>query len=182
GGGGAHPDEYALELATTVFGGFFGSRLNMNLREEKGYTYGASASVEPRLGVGPLTASSAVRADVTGPALTEFFRELEGLRERPMTQEELEAAREGLIRAIPGAFETVSGLGASASELFFKRRPMDEFARRVTGLEQATPAEVQRVAEAYLGPEAMKVVLVGDPEVIERQVGPLELGRLEPRQ
>jgi zinc protease len=176
-----HPDEFSLELATTVFGGFFGSRLNMNLREDKGYTYGAGARVDPRLGVGPLTVSSAVRADVTGPALTEFMRELEGVKLRPITEKELEAAREGLIRAIPGAFETVSGLGASAAHLYFQRRPMDEFARMVVGLEKATPAEVQKAAEAFLGPEAMQVVLVGDPEVIEQQVGPLELGKLTPR-
>lgn len=176
-----HPDEYPLELATTVFGGFFGSRLNMNLREDKGYSYGAGASADARLGVGPLTASSAVRADVTGPALTEFFHEMKGIRERPITEKELEAAREGLIRAIPGEFETVEGLGASAAQLFFLRRPMDEYARTVEGLEKATPAEVQRVAEAYLGPDAMQVVLVGDPEVIQKQVEPLELGKLTPR-
>jgi zinc protease len=176
-----HPDEYALELAMTVFGGFFGSRLNMNLREEKGYSYGARASVDPRLGVGPLTASSAVRQDVTGPALDEFFREMKGIRERPITQKELEAAREGLIRAIPGEFESVEGLGASAAQLFFMRRPLDEYARTVRGLEKATPAEVQRVAEAYLEPEAIQVVLVGDPEVIQQQVGKLNLGKLEPR-
>jgi predicted Zn-dependent peptidase len=176
-----HPDEYALELATTVFGGFFGSRLNMNLREEKGYSYGAGASADPRLGVGPLTASSAVRQDVTGPALEEFFREMKGIQERPITQKELEAAREGLIRAIPGGFESVEGLGSSAAQLFFKRRPLDEFARTVTGLEKATPGEVQRVAEAYLGPDAMQVVLVGDPEVIQQQVGKLNLGKLESR-
>jgi predicted Zn-dependent peptidase len=177
-----HPDEYALELAMTVFGGFFGSRLNMNLREEKGYSYGARASADPRLGVGPLTASSAVRQDVTGPALDEFFREMKGIQERPITQKELEAAREGLIRALPGEFESVEGLGSSAAQLFFMRRPLDEYARTVTGLEKATPAEVQRVAEAYLGPEAMQVVLVGDPEVIQQQVGKLNLGKLEARE
>jgi predicted Zn-dependent peptidase len=177
-----HPDEYALELATTVFGGFFGSRLNMNLREDKGYSYGAGASADARLGVGPLTASSAVRSNVTGPALNEFFQELKGIQERPITQKELEAAREGLVRAIPGGFETVEGLGSSAAQLFFKRRPLDEFARTVTGLEQATPAEVQRVAEAYLGPAAMQVVLVGDPDVIQQQVTPLELGKLVPQE
>jgi len=75
----------------------------------------------------------------------------------------------------------VEGLGASAAQLFFKRRPLDEFARTVVGLEKATPAEVQRVAEAYLGPAAMQVVLVGDPEVIQQQVGPLELGKLVPQ-
>ncbi|WP_257457697.1 M16 family metallopeptidase [Archangium lipolyticum] len=173
-----NPDEHSLDLATTVFGGFFGSRLNMNLREDKGYSYGAGASSDARLGVGPLTASSAVRADVTGLAVAEFFREMKGIRERPITQKELEAAREGLIRAIPGEFESVEGLGASAAQLFFLRRPMDEFARTVAGLEKATPAEVQRTAEAYLSPEAMQVVLVGDPEVIQQQVGPLELGKL----
>lgn len=177
-----HPDEYALELATTVFGGFFGSRLNMNLREDKGYSYGAGASADARLGVGPLTASSAVRQDVTGPALAEFFREMKGIQERPITQKELEAAREGLIRAIPGEFESVEGLGSSAAQLFFKRRPLDEFARTVTGLEKATPGEVQRVAEAYLGPDAMQVVLVGDPEVIQQQVGTLNLGKLAPQE
>jgi zinc protease len=176
-----HPDEYPLELAMTVFGGFFGSRLNMNLREEKGYSYGAGAGVDPRLGVGPLTASSAVRQDVTGPALDEFFKEMKGIRERPITEKELEAEREGLIRAIPGEFESVEGLGSSAAQLFFKRRPLDEFARTVKGLEQATAAEVQRVAETYLSPEAMQVVLVGDPETIQQQVGQLNLGKLEPR-
>jgi predicted Zn-dependent peptidase len=65
-----HPDEYALELATTVFGGFFGSRLNMNLREAKGYTYGAGANSDARLGVGPLTSYSAVRADRSSSART----------------------------------------------------------------------------------------------------------------
>lgn len=173
-----HPDEYPLELATTVFGGFFGSRLNMNLREDKGYSYGAGAQMDARLGVGPLTAYSAVIAKATGPALTEFINEMNGLQQRPITEKELSAAREGLIRAMPGGFETVEGLGSSAATLFFKRRPMDEFSRAVAGLEKATPAEVQRVAEAYLNPTAMQVVLVGDPQLIQEQVGPLNLGKL----
>lgn len=173
-----HPDQEALELATTVFGGFFGSRLNMNLREAKGYTYGAGASSDPRLGVGPLTAYSQVRADVTGPALTEFFRELNDIKTRPITSKELEAAREGLIRSYPGIFETVEWVGANAATLFLKRLPMDEFARQIAGLEKATPAEVQRVAEAYFNPSSMEVIVVGDPDIIQKQVSPLNLGKL----
>ena len=173
-----HPDEYALELATTVFGGFFGSRLNMNIREDKGYSYGANASLGTRLGVGPLTAYAAVRQDVTGPALNEFIKELSGLKTKPITEQELAAAREGLIRAFPAAFETVEGLGGSAAQLYFHRRPMDEFKRTVEGLRSASAAEVQRVAEAYLDPAAMQVVLVGDPLVIQEQVSPLNLGKL----
>ncbi|MCP3104930.1 insulinase family protein [Myxococcus sp. K15C18031901] len=175
-----NPDEYSLELATTVFGGFFGSRLNMNLREDKGYSYGAGAGVDPRLGVGPLSAVTSVRADVTGPALTEMMKELSGLKSKPITEKELAAAREGLIRAFPGAFESVEGLGSSAARLYFKRRPMDEFNRTVEGLRTATAEEVQRSAEQYLDPARMQVILVGDPLLIQEQVSPLELGKLTP--
>jgi zinc protease len=175
-----NPDEYALDLATTVFGGFFGSRLNMNLREAKGYTYGAGAASDARLGVGPLMAYSSVRANVTGPAITEFMRELTELKSKPITSKELESAREGLIRSFPGFFETVEGVGGNAASLFFKRLPMDEFARQVAGLEKATPAEVQRVAEAYLNPSTVQIILVGDPDVIQSQVVPLNLGKLAP--
>jgi zinc protease len=175
-----HSDEYPLDLATTVFGGFFGSRLNMNLREAKGYTYGAGASSDARLGVGPLTAYSQVRANVTGPALAEFVRELTDIKSRPISSKELEPAREGLIRSYPGIFETVEGVGMSAAQLFLRRRPMDEFRKQVEGLEKATPAEVQRVAEAYLNPAAMQIILVGDPDIIQQQVTPLNLGKITP--
>ncbi|WP_426756116.1 insulinase family protein [Myxococcus sp. Y35] len=175
-----NPDEYALDLATTVFGGFFGSRLNMNLRENKGYSYGAGVRLAPRLGVGPLTAYSSVRQDVTGPALTEVMNELSGLKTRPITPEELNAAREGLIRAFPGAFETVEGLGASAAALFITRRPLDEFNRTVEGLRDATDADVQRKAEEYLDPAMMQIILAGDPATIQEQVTPLGLGKLVP--
>jgi predicted Zn-dependent peptidase len=74
----------------------------------------------------------------------------------------------------------VEGVGASAATIFQKRRPMDEFARQIAGLEKATPAEVQRVAEAYLNPAAMQLILVGDPEVIQQQVAPLNLGKITP--
>jgi len=176
-----HPDEYTLGLASTVFGGFFGSRLNMNLREDKGYTYGARASVEPRLGVGPLVASSSVRADVTGPSLAEFIKELQGIKSRPITAEELEAAREGMIRSIPGSFESVSGLAAAAANLFFKDLPLDRYEKMIEAYESATAEEVQRAAETYFDPALMQIVLVGDPAVIAEQVPALELGPLQER-
>ena len=175
-----HQDKAALELATTVFGGFFGSRLNMNLREAKGYSYGAGAFLDPRLGVGPLLSYTAVRQDVTGPALSEVVKEMTGLQERPISEKELESAREGLIRAVPGGFETVEGLGSTAASIYFKRQPLDELKREVEGLRNASAAEVQRVAELYLAPGAMQIVLVGDPATIQEQVGPLNLGKLTP--
>jgi len=176
------PDEYPLDLANLVFGGLFGSRLNMNLREAKGYTYGARSSVDARRGVGPLVAFSQVRADATGPALAEVFAELRGLRERPITEEELEGAREGRIRSMPGWFETVGALASAGSRLFWLDLPLDHYERVLRGLETATPEQVRKVGEAYLDPELMQVVLVGDPEIIRAQVEPLGLGKLVFRQ
>lgn len=177
-----NPDEYALDLANAVFGGLFGSRLNMNLREDKGYTYGARSSVEARRGVGPLIAFSQVRADVTGPALVEVFAELDGLDERPITSEELEGAREGKIRSLPGWFETVGALASAGARLFWLDLPLDHYERLLKGLETASEEEVRRVGGVYLDPTLMQVVLVGDPEIIRSQVEPLGLGELVVRQ
>lgn len=176
-----HDDEFHLNLASAIFGGFFGSRLNMNLREDKGYTYGARASLDPRLGVGPLTASSSVRADVTGASLAEFFNEFNALKTAPITEKELEAAREGLIRRIPGSFETVGGLASAAANLFFKDLPLDRYQRMVEAYEGATIERVQEVAEAYFDPAKMQIVLVGDPALIQEQVGEMGLGQLSER-
>jgi zinc protease len=173
-----HPDEAALELASTVFGGFFGSRLNMNLREAKGYSYGAGAFVDPRRGDGPLMASSSVRADVTGPAVQEFLKELAGLKSRPITAGELEAAREGLIRSLPGTFQTVEDLSRAAAGLFWEEKQLDHYRKLAEQLERATPQQVQAAAEKYFEPSSLDVVLVGDPDQVSKQVRSLGIGEL----
>lgn len=170
-----HPDQPALELATTVFGGMFGSRLNMNLREAKGYTYGASAYVSPRRGEGPLVASSSVRADVTGPSVQEFLAELRGLRERPITREELEDARRGIVQSLPGSFRTVDALARAAASIWLEEKDLDHYEKLVQRLESATPEQVQAAAERYLDPKTLSLVLVGDPEVIQTQLADLGL-------
>jgi zinc protease len=176
------PEEFALDLATQVFGGFFGSRLNMNLREAHGYTYGAGASVDPRHGVGPLMASSAVRGDATAAALQEFMNELNGMKSRPVSQDELEAAREGQIRSLPGSFETVTGLGMAAADLFWKELPLDRYAQMVEGYQNVDGKSVQRVAESYFEPTRQQIVLVGDPDTVQMQVPSLNLGEIVVRE
>lgn len=173
-----HPDEAALELASTVFGGFFGSRLNMNLREAKGYSYGAGAFVDPRRGDGPLMASSSVRADVTGPAVQEFLKELAGLKSRPITPQELEAAREGLIRSLPGTFQTVEDLSRAAAGLFWEEKPLDHYRKLADQLARASAAQVQAAAEKYFEPSTLDVVLVGDAAQVTKQVQSLGIGEL----
>jgi zinc protease len=173
-----HPDEAALELATTIFGGMFGSRLNMNLREAKGYTYGASSYVSARRGEGPLVASSSVRADVTGPSVQEFLNELRGLKERPITEAELNDARQGLIQSLPGSFKTVDALARAAAAIWLEEKDLDHHQKLVARLEAATPAQVQAAAERYFDPQSLSLVLVGDPEVVKAQLEPLKLGEL----
>ena len=175
------PDEAELELASSVFGGFFGSRLNMNLREDKGYTYGASAGASERRGVGTVTASSLVRADVTGPSVAEFMTELRNLKEKPITEAELNAAREGLVRAIPGSFETVGSLTGTVADRWFEDRQLDWYERYLKDLEAADAGDVQKVAEKYFDPAVMQIVLVGDPEIVQKQVGELKLGEFQIR-
>ncbi len=174
-----NPDQAALELASTVFGGFFGSRLNMNLREDKGYSYGASAYVDPRRGPGPLMASSSVRADATGPAVKEFYNELEGLKTRPITKEELEAAREGLIRSLPGSFDSVGDLNRAAAGLFWEERPLDYYKKLVDRLEGASIEQVQAAALKYFDPAELDLVLVGDPDMVMTQMGELGFGDVQ---
>jgi zinc protease len=173
-----HADEWALRMSGVLFGGFFGSRLNMNLREDKGYTYGARASVSTPKGVGTVRAGASVRADVTGPSVAEFFNELEGLKTNPLSEEELSAGREGVIRSIPGKFETIGGLAGTAASFFLRGQPMDRLARAVKAYEGMTRAQVQAMVEKYYDPAVMRIVLVGDPKIIEEQVGALKIGEL----
>jgi predicted Zn-dependent peptidase len=122
-----------------------------------------------------------VRADVTGPALQEFISELQGVELRPITTQELEAAREGVIRSLPGSFESVGGLASAAAGLFWKDRPLDHYEKMIEGYENADAAAVQAAAEKYFDPAQMHIVLVGDPAVIRDQVVPLGLGELRER-
>ncbi|HZH34715.1 MAG TPA: insulinase family protein, partial [Pyrinomonadaceae bacterium] len=102
-----NPDYFPLLVMNDMLGGSFSSRLNMNLREEKGYTYGAGSGFGFRRGAGPFTASAGVQTAVTKESVIEFMRELNGIRgERPITQEELETSKQSLIRGMPQGFET----------------------------------------------------------------------------
>ncbi len=176
-----HPDEFALRIANDVFGGQFSSRLNMNLREEKGYTYGAYGWYDGRRGAGVLAAYSAVRADVTGPSVAEFVQETKGIVEKPITEAEMEAAREGELRGIPGKFETVDALAATGSALFQKGLPLDRIERMIKAYRGLSLDTVRETAKKYFVLDTMQLVLVGDPEVVKTQVPPLKLGALVER-
>ena len=167
-------------MTNTILGGSFTSRLNHNLRETKGYTYGASSQFDFRLSTGPFVAEAAVQTDKTGAALTEFFKELEGIRSQ-VPAEELARAKNYTARRFPAAFETAGQLAGRIRDQFVYGLPEDYFDTYVARIEAVTAADVQRVARSWIDPAAMVVVIVGDRKKIEPEVRALHLGPVEVR-
>ena len=138
------------------------SRLNITLREDTGYTYGAGAGFDRRRGRGPFTARAAVNTEATVPALAEFLAELDRIREAPVTDAELAAARDYLVGVFPLRFETPGPVAGSLAGLFVHDLPDDELARYRPAIEAVTADDVQRVAREHIHPDASAIVLVGD--------------------
>ena len=169
------PDYAALQVLNTILGGSFTSRLNNNLREEHGYSYGAGSSFDMRLSAGPFLATAAVQTDKTGEALKEFFNELNGILE-PVPADELTKAKNYVALGFPGEFETTGDLGRKLEELVVYNLPDDTFTNFVAAVSKVTAADLQRLAARYIQPDKMAVVVVGDRKVIEGPIRQLNLG------
>ena len=161
---------------SAILGGLFNSRLNMNLREEKGYTYGASAGFDMRRAAGPFAARAAVNTEVTVPALLEMLGELDRIRETPVEASELRAARDFLIGVFPLRFETPGPVAGALGGLFVHDLPDDELERYRSAIEAVTIDDVQRVARDHIHPDASAIVLVGDNEQFAEPLSAAALG------
>ncbi len=168
-------DYFPLTVANTILGGSFTSRLNHNLRETKGYTYGAFSYFDFRLSTGPFLAAAGVQTDKTGPALVEFFKELEGIR-APVPPDELRRARNYTARRFPAGFETDAQVAGKIRDQFLYGLPDDFFNGYLSRIEAVTAEDVRRVARKGINPAACAVVIVGDRQKIESQVRALNLG------
>ncbi|HEX8844055.1 MAG TPA: pitrilysin family protein [Pyrinomonadaceae bacterium] len=177
----SNPDYVPLEVMNLGLGGLFSSRINMNLREKNGYTYGAFSAFEYRRGAGPFYASSGVRTNVTAPAVREVFNELERMRSSRMTDDELKTAKDALARSLAGPFETSGRTVGTIADLFIYDLPIDFYNKLPARIDAVTAADVQRVAEKYLKPDSSVVVAVGDRSKIEPELQKLNLGSVEAR-
>ena len=164
------PDFFALRLLNTILGGAFTSRLNMNLREQHGYAYGASSAFEMRRAAGPFYATAGVETDKTWESLQEFFTELDAIR-KPIPQEEIEKAKNYLTLQLPAGFETTRSIAASLANLFVFDLPDDFYATYTARVRTVTAADLQRVAERYIQPDRFAIVIVGDRKEIEKKRG-----------
>ncbi|MBN2241880.1 MAG: insulinase family protein [Acidobacteria bacterium] len=177
----AHPDYVPIDVMNTALGGLFSSRINLNLREKNGFTYGASSSFVFRRGDGPFLVGTSVHAAATAPAVAEIFRELERMRESEVAPQELETAKDSIALSLPGLFETTADAASSIGQLFTYGLPPTWFRDLPERIRRISAAEVLRVAREHLKPEEAVVVAVGDRGKIESELGKLNLGPVEVR-
>jgi zinc protease len=171
------PDYHALLLLNLVLGGQFVSRLNMNLRQDKGYTYGARSSFEFRLGRGPFQMQASVQTEVTAAAIREALSEVSAMRgDRPVTPAELEVARAALTRGYPRNFETADQVARSVAQLALYELPDDYFATFVSRVQELGLGAIHEAAVDHLHPDRLVTLVVGDRSRVEPTLGALALG------
>ena len=171
------PDYFAIRVLNTILGEAFTSRLNNNLREVHGYAYGASSRFDMRLSAGAFYAAAGVQTDKTADALKEFFIELANIHQ-PVPSAELEKARNYLALLLPRNFETTRGTADALAQAWIYDLPADYYTTYADRVAAVTAADVKRVADKYIVPDKLAVVIIGDRKVIEAGVKALNLGPL----
>jgi predicted Zn-dependent peptidase len=169
------PDYFPLLVLNTILGGSFTSRLNQNLREEHGYTYGASSRFDMRLSAGAFLAGAGVQTDKTAEALQEFFNELRGIAE-PVGAEELAKAKNYLALGFPAEFESIRDLSGHLEESIVYGLPEEHFERYVEAVQAVSADAVRQAAATYVQPGRFAVVVAGDATVIAPRIRALDLG------
>ena len=175
----ANPDYPAIEVMNSELGGLFSSRINLNLREEHGYTYGASSVFVYRRSAGYFLTGGGIRTDATAPAVTEMLKELRRMIDTPMTAAELSLAKDSQSRSLPGMFEASSGAAGVLSEIFMYNLASDYFQKLPDRLNAVSAEDAKAVAKKYLHPEQMILICVGDRAKIEPELLKLDLGAIE---
>lgn len=175
------PDYPALEVMNSELGGLFSSRINLNLREEHGYTYGAGSNFVYRRALGYFAVGGGIRTDATAPAVTEILKEIHRMIDTQMTPEELNLAKDSQSRSLPGIFETSSGEAGALSQIFEYNLSRDYFSDLPGRLNAVTAEDAETVAKKYLHPDQLILVCVGDRAKIEPELLKLDLGAVEIR-
>lgn len=172
------PDYHALLMLNAILGGEFVSRLNLNLREAKGFTYGVRTGFNLRRGIGPFVMQTSVGTDVTAAALVEAWREIRDIAaDRPATGDEVAQAFAALSKGYPRAFETAGQVARSVAQLALHNLPDTFFEQFVPRLSEVTAEDVAAAARRHLDPAKMTTVIVGDLDKIAGSLPGLGLGQ-----
>ncbi len=172
-------DFVPLSVMNTALGGLFSSRINMNLREEHGYTYGAYSTFQFRRGVGPFISGGGIRTDVTAPAAQELLKEVKRIRESELTADELAKAKDSFAKSLVAEFETVEATSSTLGLQSIFGLPLAYYRDLPQEIAKVTSADALRVAKEFLHPDAMFIVAVGDRAVIEPKLKELHVGEVQ---
>jgi zinc protease len=172
------PDYYPLQVMNTILGGMFQSRLNANIREEKGYSYGVGSSFAYGKGPGAFRAGGDIVSAKSDAALVEFMKELRGIAGgRPITDDELTMAKDSLVQRLPAQFASVQGINGAMTSLWTQGLPNDYYQQYGAKIAAVTKDDVLRVAKQYIDLDHLSIVIVGDRASIE---GPLKATGIAP--
>jgi zinc protease len=164
-----------------TLGGSFASRINMNLREEHGYTYGASSAYRGYRSGGQFIAGGLMRTDVTAPAAKELMGEITRFPTHLPSETELNASKDALVQSLPGEFETTSSATGAMQSIFLYDRPLDYYAKLPERFRAVTAEDIARVAKEDLHPSGLVIVAAGDRAKIEPALKDAGLGPVEVR-
>jgi predicted Zn-dependent peptidase len=177
---GLDPRDFEIDAMNDILGGNFTSRLNMNLREDKGWTYGASSFVGDARGPQMFGVSTNVQTDMTAPAMAEIGLEIRALRgERPATQQELDLMTRGQVLALPGRLETNQAVLGYLQHVERFDLPYDHLASLPDKYAALRPETITATAGEMLRPDALTWVVVGDLSKVEQAIRALDLGTVE---
>jgi zinc protease len=172
----SHPDYYSAVVMNAVLGGLFSSRINLNLREAHGYTYGAFSHLDWRRQAGPFVVSTAVASEVTAPAAKEALGEIERIRKEQITPAELSLATSYLDGVFPIRYETTDAIAGALATLVRYELPDDFYDTYRGKVRAVTTDEVMRVAKQHLHPTALQMLVVGDPDSVQGQLEAMRFG------
>jgi zinc protease len=175
----SNPDEIALEAMNDILGGNFGARINMNLREDKHWSYGVRSVLQPAVGQRPYLSISPVQTDKTKEALTELVKEYKGIvGDKPITEVELKDEQDNATLGLPGSFESVQQLSGAYSRILQYKLPEDYYNTYTEKAMAVTPASANQVAEKYIQPGHLIWMVVGDMSKVEAGIVELNLGEI----
>lgn len=173
------PRYFRAVVMTALLGGVFGSRLNIRLREELGYTYGANAALDVRRAAGPFTARTAVETNVTAPALTELLAQIDRVRAEEAPARELREVKDYLIGVFPLRFESTGGVTAAIEPLAIYGLPDEYWQTYRANLDAVTPGEARQIAAELLVPEELLCLVVGDAAKVRDDLEATGIGPME---
>jgi len=168
----AAADQIPLRLASTILGGGFSSRVNLNLREEKGYTYGASAGARMSRTGGMMVGGADVRNEVTGDALKEFFGEYKRIGTELVPAQEMDMNKRYVAGGYLLSNQMQRAVAATLASNWLVGLPPEFLGEYVPLIRKVTPEQVRSVGKKYFSPEQQSIVIVGDPGKLDEQLKP----------